>query len=157
MTTPDADATDSIVRQFFAQLNSTLATRDTPRGLVVTVTDSMFEPGDDRLRPDARQPIANMAAILASHPGLARARGRLRRIGGAFRRTCAGGANGAHRERRSVPARVGSDGIRQLAAHRPERHGAGREQNRRVEVMIYGNSIGNKALWDHPYSLRSQR
>ena len=33
----------------------------------------------------------------------------------------------------------------------------GREQNRRVEVVIYGDSIGNKALWDHPYSLRSQR
>jgi outer membrane protein OmpA-like peptidoglycan-associated protein len=34
---------------------------------------------------------------------------------------------------------------------------AGREQNRRVEVVVYGPSIGNKALWDQPYSLRSQR
>jgi OOP family OmpA-OmpF porin len=34
---------------------------------------------------------------------------------------------------------------------------AGRGQNRRVEVVIYGDSIGNKALWDRPYSLRSQR
>ncbi len=34
---------------------------------------------------------------------------------------------------------------------------AGREQNRRVEVVIYGDSIGNKALWDRPYPLRSQR
>jgi hypothetical protein len=34
---------------------------------------------------------------------------------------------------------------------------AGRQQNRRVEVVVYGGSIGNKALWDQPYSLRSQR
>jgi hypothetical protein len=32
--------------QLFAQLNGTLATRDTPRGLVVTINDSMFDPGD---------------------------------------------------------------------------------------------------------------
>jgi len=25
-----------------------------------------------------------------------------------------------------------------------------------VEVVIYGDSIGNRALWDRPYSLRSQ-
>jgi outer membrane protein OmpA-like peptidoglycan-associated protein len=32
---------------------------------------------------------------------------------------------------------------------------AGAEQNRRVEVVIYGDRIGDKALWDRPYSLRS--
>jgi hypothetical protein len=26
-----------------------------------------------------------------------------------------------------------------------------------VEVVIYGDSIGKTALWDRPYSLRSQR
>jgi len=34
---------------------------------------------------------------------------------------------------------------------------AGREQNRRVEVVISGDSIGNQAVWDRPYSLQSQR
>src|ERR1700722_4973698 len=56
--------------QLFAQLNGTLATRDTPRGLVVTINDSMFDPGDSRLRTMASQPLANLAAILSSHPGL---------------------------------------------------------------------------------------
>jgi outer membrane protein OmpA-like peptidoglycan-associated protein len=32
---------------------------------------------------------------------------------------------------------------------------AGSEQNRRVEVVISGDRIGDKALWDRPYSLRS--
>ena len=56
--------------QLFALLNGTLATRDTPRGLVVTISDSMFEPGNDRLRIDASRPLANLAAILSSHPGI---------------------------------------------------------------------------------------
>ena len=54
----------------FAQLNGTLATRDTPRGLVVTINDSMFDAGDSRLRTIASQPLANLAAILSSHPDL---------------------------------------------------------------------------------------
>jgi hypothetical protein len=45
--------------QLLAQLNATFATRDTPRGLVVTVTDS-----------DAGQRLGNIAAILSSHPEL---------------------------------------------------------------------------------------
>jgi hypothetical protein len=34
---------------------------------------------------------------------------------------------------------------------------ASAEQNRRVEIVIYGAPIGDNALWDHPYSLQSQR
>ena len=37
---------------------------------MVTVTDSMFAPGDDGLRPDAGQRLGNVAAILSSHPEL---------------------------------------------------------------------------------------
>ena len=56
--------------QLLAQLNSTVSTRDTPRGLVVTVTDSMFESGNDTLRSDAGQRLRNIAAVVSSHPGL---------------------------------------------------------------------------------------
>ena len=56
--------------QLLAQLNGSFTTRDTPRGLVVTVTDSMFETGGDSLRSDASQRLANVAAILSSHPEL---------------------------------------------------------------------------------------
>jgi len=33
---------------------------------------------------------------------------------------------------------------------------SGREQNRRVEIIISGESIGGIALWDRPYSLTSR-
>jgi outer membrane protein OmpA-like peptidoglycan-associated protein len=139
--------------ELFAQLNSTLATRDTPRGLVVTISDGMFEPGHGQLRIGASQPLANLAAILSSHPGLrVRVEGyadteplsdeRARSVRSAL--AVSGAASPG-----SISA-VGYGNSRPIAP-------AGAEQNRRVEVVIEGDSIGNKALWDHPYSLRSQR
>jgi outer membrane protein OmpA-like peptidoglycan-associated protein len=139
--------------ELFAQLNSTLSTRDTPRGLVVTIGDSMFEPGHGQLRTVASQPLAYLAAILSSHPGLrVRVEGyadteplsdeRARSVRSAL--AVSGAASSG-----SISA-VGYGNARPIAP-------AGAEQNRRVEVVIEGDSIGNKALWDHPYSLRSQR
>jgi len=137
--------------QLFAQLNGTLATRDTPRGLVVTVNDSMFDPGNSRLRTMASQPLANLAAILSSHPGL-----RVRVEGYAD-------SEPLSRERAesvrsallvsgaAAPGFISAVGYGNARPIAP----AGAEQNRRVEVVISGDRIGDKALWDRPYSLRS--
>jgi flagellar motor protein MotB len=137
--------------QLFAQLNGTLSTRDTPRGLVVTINDSMFEPGNGRLRSVASQPLANLAAILASHPGL-----RVRVEG------YADSAPVSDERARSVQTALIVSGAAAPGSISAVGYGnsrpiapAGAEQNRRVEVVIYGDSIGDKALWDHPYSLRS--
>jgi outer membrane protein OmpA-like peptidoglycan-associated protein len=141
--------------QLFAQLNSTLATRDTPRGLVVTINDSMFDAGQDRLRSDASQPLANLAAILASHHGL-----RVRVEG--FAESEPLSDERAHSVRTALivsgtaPDLVSAVGYGNSRPIAPQTTAAGREQNRRVEVVIYGDSIGNKALWDRPYSLRSR-
>jgi flagellar motor protein MotB len=142
--------------QLLAQLNGTLTTRDTPRGLVVTLTDAMFESGNDTLRPDAHQRLGNIAAVLSSRPGLS-----VRVEGYADVETLSGQraqavraaliARGAHPD--SIVA-VGYGNARPIASNA---NAAGRQQNRRVEVVVYGGSIGNKALWDQPYSLRSQR
>jgi outer membrane protein OmpA-like peptidoglycan-associated protein len=132
-------------------LNNTLTTRDTPRGLVVTINDTMFEPGNGRLRVVASQPIANLAAILSSHSGLrVRVEGyadstplsdeRARAVQTALI------VSGA-----AAPAAISAVGYGNSRPIAP----AGAEQNRRVEVVIYGDTIGDKALWDRPYSLRS--
>ena len=138
--------------QLFAQLNNTLATRDTPRGLVVTIDDSMFEPGNGRLRVVASQPIANLAAILSSHSGL-----RVRVEG--YADTAPLSDERAHAVQTALivsgaapPASISAVGYGNSRPIAP----AGAEQNRRVEVVIYGDRIGDKALWDHPYSLRSR-
>jgi outer membrane protein OmpA-like peptidoglycan-associated protein len=140
--------------ELFAQLNSTLATRDTPRGLVVTINDSMFEPGGGRLRTVASQPLANLAAILSSHPGL-----RVRVEGYADSEPLSDERAQSVRTALIVSgtapnliSAVGYGNSRPIAPSV-----SGQEQNRRVEVVIDGDGIGNKALWDHPYPLRSGR
>jgi outer membrane protein OmpA-like peptidoglycan-associated protein len=155
--TENSDAAQRQFRaQLLAQLNGAFVTRDTPRGLVVTVTGSMFGPGNDDLRSDAGQRLSNIAAILSSHPGLS-----VRVEGYGDQEPLSGQraqmvrtelvARGARPDR---VAAVGYGNARPIASNATA---AGREQNRRVEVVIYGNSIGNQALWDHPYPLRSQR
>jgi flagellar motor protein MotB len=152
---PNSDRSNSQQQyraQLFAQLNNTLATRDTPRGLVVTINESMFEPGNGRLRVVASQPLANLAAILASHPGL-----RVRVEG------YADSAPLSDERARAVQTALIVSGAAPPGSISAVGYGnsrpiapAGAEQNRRVEVVIYGDSIGDKALWDRPYSLRSR-
>jgi hypothetical protein len=124
--------------------------------LVVTIGDSMFEPGNGSLRAVASQPLANLAAVLSSHPGLSvRVEGyadtgplsdeRARAVQTALI------VSGA-----APPGLISAVGYGNSRPIAPQATAAGREQNRRVEVVIYGDSIGNHALWDHPYSLRSQ-
>jgi outer membrane protein OmpA-like peptidoglycan-associated protein len=142
--------------QLLAQLNGTMRTRDTPRGLVVTVADSMFESGNDTLRSDADQRLRNIAAVVSSHPGLSiRVEGYADLEG--LSQTRAAAVRAALIARGASPdaiVAVGFGNARPIASNTTA---AGREQNRRVEVVIAGPSIGNKALWDRPYSLRSQR
>jgi outer membrane protein OmpA-like peptidoglycan-associated protein len=153
-------APDNARRQFraqlLAQLNGTLITRDTPRGLVVTVGDSLFESGNDALRPDAGPRLRNIATILASHPGLnVRVEGYADVEG--LSRSRAEAVRAALIERGTRPGSITAIGYGNVRPIASNATAAGREQNRRVEVVISGDSIGNQAVWDRPYSLRSQR
>ena len=57
--------------ELLAELNTMLVTRDTPRGLVVTVTDPYFESeASDALRPAATERLMRIAAMLKAHPDL---------------------------------------------------------------------------------------
>jgi outer membrane protein OmpA-like peptidoglycan-associated protein len=142
--------------QLLAQLNSTFTTRDTPRGVVVMLSDPMFGSGNDGLRLDAGPRLANIAAILSAHlelrvrvEGYADVEGLSEARAQAIRTALI--ARGA---RPDAVSAIGYGDSRPIASNATAE---GREQNRRVEVVIYGDSIGNKALWDYPYSLRSQR
>jgi outer membrane protein OmpA-like peptidoglycan-associated protein len=142
--------------QLLALLNGTLATRDTPRGLVVTVSDSMFAPGDEGLRPDAGQRLGYIASVLASHPGLnVRVEGYADVEGLSQQRAQA--VRAALIARGARPESIAAAGFGDSRPIASNATAAGREQNRRVEVVIFGDSIGNQALWDRPYSLRSER
>ncbi len=57
-------------RQLLAQLNMILETRDTARGLMVNMSDVLFDTAKYTLRPGAREKLAKISGIVLSHPGL---------------------------------------------------------------------------------------
>jgi outer membrane protein OmpA-like peptidoglycan-associated protein len=52
------------------QLNAVLATRDTARGLIVNISGVLFDTGKSTLKPGAREKLAKVSGILLAHPGL---------------------------------------------------------------------------------------
>jgi outer membrane protein OmpA-like peptidoglycan-associated protein len=58
-------------KQLLDQFNQILQTRDTARGLIVNMSDVLFDTGKYTLRPAAREKLAKVSGIILSHPGLA--------------------------------------------------------------------------------------
>jgi outer membrane protein OmpA-like peptidoglycan-associated protein len=56
--------------QLSEQLNKVLATRDSARGLIVSMSDVLFDTGHYSLKPGAREKLAKVAGILIAYPGL---------------------------------------------------------------------------------------
>ena len=52
------------------QFNAILQTRDTARGLIVNMSDVLFDTAKFTLRPLAREKLAKVAGIVSGHPGL---------------------------------------------------------------------------------------
>jgi outer membrane protein OmpA-like peptidoglycan-associated protein len=57
-------------QQLLQQFNLILQTRDTARGLIVNMSDVLFDVNKYTLRPGAREKLAKVAGIVLSHPGL---------------------------------------------------------------------------------------
>jgi outer membrane protein OmpA-like peptidoglycan-associated protein len=137
------------------QLNSALPTLDTPRGLVVTLPDTDFRGAN--LNPVVYGSLLRIAAVVAANPGLYVA------IDGhtdsAFSESRAeefsyerAAAVRDELTRAGVPAT--SMSTRGLGSSRPlvsNATSSGREQNRRVEITISGDAIGNLPVWDRTY------
>ena len=51
------------------QLNLILETRETARGLVVNISDVLFDSGQYTLKPAAREKLAKVSGIVLAHPG----------------------------------------------------------------------------------------
>ena len=56
--------------QFRQQLNVILETRQTARGLIVNLSDVLFDTARHELKPGAREKLARVSGILSAHPGL---------------------------------------------------------------------------------------
>ncbi len=52
------------------QFNLIFATRDTARGLIVSLSDVLFDTGKSTLRPMAREKLAKISGIVLAYPDL---------------------------------------------------------------------------------------
>ena len=136
--------------QLRVQLNLILETRETARGLVVNLSDVVFDTGSANLKPAAREKLARVSGILVSHAGLHIA------IEGHTDSVGAEDYNQKLSERRaeSVRAYLVQQGISSTAVVAAgfgegtpvatNATAAGRQQNRRVELVVSGDLIGRK-------------
>ncbi len=133
------------------QLNSILQTRDSARGLIVSMSDVLFDTGKFTLKPGAREKLAKVAGILLAYPGLNIAVGGYTdNVGGAtMNQTLSENRAGSVRDYlvqqgvagKSVTAQGFGDGSPVTSND----NAAGRQQNRRVELVVSGEAIGGQA------------
>lgn len=136
--------------QLLDQFNRVLETRDTPRGLVVNMGDVLFDFGKYDLRGEAREKLARLSGIILAHPGLNLAvEGYTDNVGG-------NEVNQKLSEKRAETVRVylvqqglpdasvTSQGFGMSSPVADNSTAAGRQKNRRVEIVVSGEIIGEK-------------
>ena len=133
------------------QLNSVLATRDTARGLIANLSDVLFKSGSFELLPGARERLAKVSGIVLAYQGLRLAvEGHTDSIGSdEYNRRLSEQRADAVRDY-LVQQGIDSDAITASGFGKSEPVASndtpeGRQQNRRVELVVSGNAIGNAA------------
>jgi len=133
------------------QLNTILATRDTARGLIANMSDVLFKSGSAELLPGARERLAKVSGIVLAYPGLhLEVEGHTDSIGG-------DDYNQSLSERRAQAVRaylvqqgtaanaIVARGLGKTEPVASNDTPEGRQQNRRVELILSGDAIGGAA------------
>lgn len=148
----EADSEKAVLRaQLSEQLNKILETRDSARGLIVSMSDVLFGTGEYSLKPGAREKLAKVAGILIAYPSLSIAVGGYTdNVGGdAMNQKLSENRAGAVRDY-LVGAGVGAasvsaQGFGNSLPVASNDNSAGRQENRRVELVVSGDAIGSPA------------
>jgi outer membrane protein OmpA-like peptidoglycan-associated protein len=131
------------------QLNSILQTRDSARGLIVSMSDVLFDTGKYSLKPGAREKLAKVAGILLAYPGLNI------EVGGYTDNVGSDSMNQTLSENRAGSVRdylvqqgvltnsVSARGFGNNLPVATNDNSSGRQQNRRVELLVSGEAIGS--------------
>lgn len=143
-----AESEKGVLRaQLQQQFNSILATRDTARGLIMNMSDVLFDTGKYTLKPMAREKLARVSGILVSHQGLSlEIDGYTDSVGGdEFNQKL------SEERARSVRDYLATQGVppdsvtcKGFGKTNPVASNdtyKGRQQNRRVELVVSGDAI----------------
>ncbi len=133
------------------QLNLILQTRDSARGLIVSMSDVLFDTGKYSLKPGAREKLAKVAGILLAYPTLNI------EVGGYTDNVGSDEMNQTLSENRAGSVRdylvqagvltnlVSARGFGNTSPVASNDNSSGRQQNRRVELLVSGEAIGSPA------------
>jgi outer membrane protein OmpA-like peptidoglycan-associated protein len=135
--------------QLSEQLNKVLQTRDSARGLIVSMSDVLFDTGQFSLKPGAREKLAKVAGILIAYPTLDI------EVGGYTDNVGGDEMNQKLSENRAAAVRtylvqqgvatgsVSAKGFGNASPVASNDNSAGRQENRRVELVVSGELIGS--------------
>jgi outer membrane protein OmpA-like peptidoglycan-associated protein len=132
------------------QLNSILQTRDSARGLIVSMSDVLFDTGKYSLKPGAREKLAKVAGILLAYPGLnIEVGGYTDNVGGdQMNQTLSENRAGSVRDylvqQGVTTGSVSAKGFGNAMPVATNDNSTGRQQNRRVELLVSGETIGKQ-------------
>jgi outer membrane protein OmpA-like peptidoglycan-associated protein len=145
-----ADSDKAAIRaQLTEQLNKILETRDSARGLIVSMSDVLFDTGQYTLKPGAREKLAKVAGILIAYPGLNIAVGGYTdNVGGdAMNQKLSENRAGAVRDylvaQGVATPSVSATGFGNTSPVATNDNASGRQENRRVELVVSGDAIGS--------------
>jgi len=136
--------------QLSEQLNSILATRESARGLIVSMSDVLFDTGHYSLKPGAREKLAKVAGILITYPGLTiEVGGYTDNVGGdamnmKLSENRADSVRGYLVEQGVASGSVSAKGYGNTLPVATNDNSAGRQENRRVELVVSGDVIGTR-------------
>ena len=134
--------------QLLVQFNAILQTRDTARGLIVNMSDVLFDTAKFSVRPEAREKLAKVAGVISGHPGLRLdVEGHTDNVGGDdYNQQLSEQRGSAVRDyltqQGMQQGSVTTKGFGKTQPIATNDTAAGRQQNRRVELVISGEVIG---------------
>jgi outer membrane protein OmpA-like peptidoglycan-associated protein len=136
--------------QLRQQLNMVLETRESARGLIVNMSDVLFDFGKYTLRPEAREKLARVSGIILAHPGLKiEVEGHTDSVGSdEFNQKLSEQRAGTVRDylvTSGISAEhVTARGFGEAQPVASNDSSSGRQQNRRVELVVSGDIIGTQ-------------
>jgi outer membrane protein OmpA-like peptidoglycan-associated protein len=147
-----ADSDKAAMRaKLSAQLNLILATRDSARGLIVSMSDVLFDTGQYSLKPGAREKLAKVAGILIAYPSLnIEVGGYTDNVGGddmnqKLSENRAGSVRDYLVQQGVATNSVSAKGFGNSLPVASNDNSSGRQENRRVELVVSGDAIGSPA------------
>jgi outer membrane protein OmpA-like peptidoglycan-associated protein len=139
-TAPTPAAQRQSRKEILDTLSPLLTTRDTPRGVVVTIPPTEFEAG--KLRLNTAEKVAQVAAMVVAHPGV-------KVVVEGYSESANGEDAQGHAQ--AVREKLIDTGVDPETAHavgyvKPRLTATAHADNGRVEIIISGPAIGSVAL-----------